>query len=334
MTDVKMNLTEGQYGLTIGLLQTIPRAFAFSDEEMDSDLSASPTREPSPIPPPPPKDGAPEETVDLLPELAAVAKGPDGQLVALKTSLELTFAVQRVTLELFTAAAVSKETVEAASLARFSLNDTGVKYKMLSNGSMEAEVVIRSFTVHDTRPARQTKFREIIPATSHAGHQFMINYTQSGGSDRSSFANVTIDSPKVIFSLDPLFALLDYFMSAFRQSAQVSTPAIEDGPEELPVADGSPAAPSGSTFAFRANVVSPTIILLDNPERVDSEAIILSISQVQMSQQGEAFCPFGSSSARLMPCFPRDYGAHGQQSWHVPLQDGPPEGQHSLPRQL
>ncbi|ORY90221.1 hypothetical protein BCR35DRAFT_261800 [Leucosporidium creatinivorum] len=283
MSDVKMNLTQAQYGFLISLSQTIPRAFAFADDEMDDE---SLSIEPTPAPTPPTKDdNAP--AIDLLPELSTVAKKPDGSTVPLKSSLELTFAVGTVYLELFTEAAITTDSLKEASLARFSLNETSVKYKMLSDGSMEAEVTIRSFTVHDTRPARLTKFREIIPATKHAGHQFMINFTQSGGNDKSSFANVTVDTPKVVFSLDPLFALLDYFMSAFR-NAQGALPAVEEEAPEADEDDGTVAQqPVGdSTFAFRVNVVSPTIILLDNPEKSDSEAVILSISQVQMAQQG------------------------------------------------
>ncbi|KAM0749832.1 hypothetical protein T439DRAFT_348604 [Meredithblackwellia eburnea MCA 4105] len=292
MTDVKMGLTQAQYKLTMSLLQTIPRAFSFSDEEMEDDVSSMPTPPTAPVNAPAKAiEAKPEETVDLLPELATVAKGADGKVVPLKSSLELVFGVKKISLELFTAAAAGKVTLKDASLARFSLNDTGVKYKMLTNGSMEAEVVLRSFTVHDTRPARQTKFREIIPATSHSGHQFMVNYTQSGGTDRSSFANVTIDTPTLIFSLDPLFALLDYFMSAFPSKPSSPTPAPADDTESssaVSIVDPTMPArdPNAPTFAFRVNIVSPQIKLLDDPERNDSEAVVLSIDQVLMSQQG------------------------------------------------
>lgn len=276
MSDVKMSLTEAQYVFMIGLSQTIPRAFS-SEEAEDDDYSLPP----APATPTPVTSTDPNllETVDLLPELGMTAKRSDGVLVPLSSSLELVFDVGTVYMELFTSTAVSTASLRDASLAKFSLNETGVRYKMLSNGSMEAEVIVRSFTVHDTRTSRQTKFREIIPATSHDGHQFMINFTQSGGTDQSAFANVTIDSPKIIFSLDPLFALLDYFTSPFNEQLDVAEPATD-----LPVAAATPT--EGRTFAYRVNVVSPTIILLDNPERADSEAVILSISQIQMSQQG------------------------------------------------
>ena len=223
--------------------------------------------------------------VDLLPELPRTAQTPNGDKVDLKSSLELDFAIKTIFLELYTDAATSKASLEEAALARFSLNNTAVKYKMLASGSLEAEVAISSLTVHDMRPARLTKFREIVPATKHAGHQFMIHYSQASGLDRSSIANVTIDSPKIIFSLDPVFAMLDYFMSPFSNSP-AGPPEIDPGLLEADEQELAPAPAPAAEFAWRVNVVSPTIILLENPAKSDSEAVVLSISQLQMSQQG------------------------------------------------
>ncbi|GAA5827080.1 hypothetical protein JCM11251_002234 [Rhodosporidiobolus azoricus] len=295
MSDFKIKLTQAQYGLLIHLSQTIPSAFALGDSDVDESAVLAQAH----LPTPPAKDEVPagkqeqqkrKEGVDLLPELSRVAHGPDGETVRLKSTLEVSFAIKTVYLELFTEAATSVDSLEEASLARFSLNDTDIKYKMLSNSSMEAEVAIRSFTVHDTRPARLTKFREIIPASRHSGHQFMIHFTQSGGADKSSIANVTVDSPKVIFSLDPVFALLDFATSAFQKTqGQLDAEDEDDIDEGLKEADeqkvDDKSADQG-TFAFRVNVVKPTIILLEDPGKADSEAVVLSLDQVQMSQQG------------------------------------------------
>ncbi|GAA6031882.1 hypothetical protein JCM8097_003317 [Rhodosporidiobolus ruineniae] len=298
MSDVKMKLTQAQYGLLIHLAQTIPSAFALSDADLDETAVLEHTQMPA-LPATkkeleddvPKEDDKVPESVDLLPELSRVGKGPDGETVRLRSNLELQFAVKTVYLELFTEAATTVDSLEEASLARFSLNDTNVKYKMLSNSSMEAEVAIRSFTVHDTRPARLTKFREIIPATKHSGHQFMVHYTQSGGADKSAIANVTVDSPKVIFSLDPVFALLDFFTSAFQQTKAIlpdDDESEDDVDEGLKEADEQKVdnKADGGSFAFRVNVVAPTIILLEDPGKADSEAVVLSLAQVQMSQQG------------------------------------------------
>ncbi|KAK4050444.1 Vacuolar protein sorting-associated protein 13 [Microbotryomycetes sp. JL201] len=298
MSDVKMKLTQAQYGFILSMLQTIPQAFSMDEDEIEDDsTSIRPT--PSPELASRPTNGTSdsktdqqEATVDLLPELSTVAKKPDGTTVPLKSTLEAVFSMGTIYLELFTIDARSLETLDDASLARFSLNETGVKYKLMSNGSMEAEVAIKSFTIHDTRPARLTKFREIIPASKHSGHQFMISYSTSGGIEGSSFANVTIDTPKIVFSLDPLFALLDYFTSPFAtDTQQLQEPqSKEEEDEDVDVDDNENGIvneqPAPSRFAFRVNVVSPTVILLANPEKADSEAVILSISQVQMAQQG------------------------------------------------
>lgn len=302
MSDVKMKLTQVQYGLLYRLSQKIPAAFQLGEDEgLDGiDDEASAMLKATPIPTPPAKDvrvsatsssqpdGArqqADQVVDLLPELPRTAQTADGEKIALKPSLELDFTVKTVLLELYTAAATNKKSLDDASLARFSLNQTSVKYKMLASGSLEAEVTISSFTVHDTRPSHLTKFREIVPATRHSGHQFMIHYSQASGVDRSAIANVTVDSPKVIFSLDPVFALLDYFMSAFPKAVpaplEIDPALVEADEQEI-----APPAPSSGEFAWRVNVVSPTIILLEDPSKSDSEAVVLSLSQLQMSQQG------------------------------------------------
>ena len=68
------------------------------------------------------------------------------------------------------------------------------KLKMLSDSSLEAELALKAFTLSDTRPNKDTKFREIIPASRHVGHQLMISFSMSGDpSDRSSLALITVD---------------------------------------------------------------------------------------------------------------------------------------------
>jgi vacuolar protein sorting-associated protein 13A/C len=335
MSDVQIKLTEQQYGFIMALTQAIPRAFAIeTDDDVDADnavssipsVSATPTARTPPAQQEPRSDahhpGA-SAGVDLLPELGLVGHTADGSHVQLHATLDLLFSVQTINLELYSAAATAQDTLHNASLARFALNGSEVKLKMLSDSSLEAEVALKSFTVSDTRPDKETKFREIIPAVRHDGHQFMLSYTASGGPDSTALALVTIDSPKVIFSLDPVFALLGFFMSAFSEadaqmaqdsqraaaSAAAAEGALGDngaaatrkraeaaskrGGKSLQSAHTQPSAasepsqnaPAQSTMSFRVNIVDPTIILLAAPERSDTDAIVLSIRQVLMSQQ-------------------------------------------------
>ncbi|PWN54382.1 hypothetical protein IE53DRAFT_157097 [Violaceomyces palustris] len=310
MSDVHIKLTEQQYAFVMALTESIPRAFAVSDQdEQEDDRSSRDAVRGLPSPPeqPPTADmgqdssgkhageAEPNSTsVDMLPELGTVAH-VDGKEVQVHTSLDLLFSVNSIHLELFSAAATAQESLRNAQLAKFSLHGSEVKLKMLSDSALEAEVSLKTFTVTDTRPDKDTKFREIIPAVKHDGHQIMISYTMSGGSDRSALALITIDSPKVIFSLDPMFALLNFFMSAFQQTNEVEGKAstIKPSPSagEVSKTEGAQqskesASSEQGSLAFRVNVVDPTIILLAAPERTDTEAIVLSIKQVLMSQQG------------------------------------------------
>ena len=119
----------------------------------------------------------------------------------------------------------------------------------------------------------------------------MVSYAQSGGTDRSAVANVTIDTPSIIFSLDPLFALLDFVSTPSKEAAaraaetEASTPETEDLPVVSEEAD-KPDQPAQGTLAYRVNVVQASVKLLADPSRQDSEAIVLSIRQVQLAQQG------------------------------------------------
>ena len=148
-----MHLTAQQYAFLLDLSKLVPRTFATTDEEAieDGDLdaqvssAASPVRGASPESTAVSQKAAQEETVDLFPELAKVAINEQGETVQLFSKLEFAFTVTTVYLELFTKDAITQADLKNHSLARFSLNEADIKYKMVSNGSMEAEVLLRSF---------------------------------------------------------------------------------------------------------------------------------------------------------------------------------------------
>ncbi|KAJ2927125.1 hypothetical protein H1R20_g9964, partial [Candolleomyces eurysporus] len=153
----------------------------------------------------------------------------------------------------------------------------------LSDGSLEAQVVLRSFTMSNTRPG-PTKFREIIPAAQHDRNQFMILYTSSGSqlpSGPASLAVLTIDSPQIIFAVDPVFALLQFFARPISPSPQTPPQAatineIQTVPEEAPP----------SQFDFRVDLHDASISILENETDPQCRAIKLHIGQVLLSQQG------------------------------------------------
>ena len=109
----------------------------------------------------------------------------------------------------------------------------------------------------------------------------MLQYTSSGGPDKSALAVVTIDSPRFILALDPLVALLEFAISPFKKAAE--EPQTDMQQEAGEPVEG-PANPAGS-LAFRVEIVEATVIVLADDTNPKSQAIQLSIKQILLSQQ-------------------------------------------------
>lgn len=277
ISDVKLQLTQTQYGLLMGLSQAIPRVLAGAPE---GNAQAASVTSPAIKSPAPSDLNAP--AVDLEPELRAVTEGA----TRIWTTLDLVVSISAVKLRLFDGQASTEENLKDHGIARFALNDSTLRFKMLSDGAGEAQIVLKSFTMGNTRPGN-SKFREIIPAAQHDRNQFMILYTMSGGSSGSSLAILTIDSPQVIFAIEPVIALLNFFTSAFstpnatnQHNAQTSQADLQTvNPETLP---------SQSRLDFRVDLHDVSISILENDADADSQAIRLSINQILLSQQASS----------------------------------------------
>ncbi|KAJ6610914.1 vacuolar protein sorting-associated protein 13 [Mycena sp. CBHHK59/15] len=269
ISDVRLHLTQVQYILLIQLSQSIPRVLAGGPE---ASVQAQP--------PPSTKSASQvvdtEPHVDLQPELK-MATSVNGNRPW--TSLDLVVVVNVVKLHLYDARATTESNLKEHGIARFALNNNTLRLKMLSDGAGEAQVVLKSFTVGNTRPGT-SKFREIIPAAQHDRNQFMVLYTMSDGSNPSALAVLTVDSPQVIFAVDPVIALLHFFSSAFA-SAPVSD-VNEENTAEIEAAE-----PQGQTTVdFRVDLHDVSVSVLENDADAESPAMKLTITQILLSQQG------------------------------------------------
>lgn len=312
MSDFNLRLTQYQLKALMEISRSVPAAFvsesADGDEEaeraVDEDtLQKAKTwtaEEKS-------KDDQP--LVDLSPELSSLDKT--------WTTLDLVFNVNTIGLELFMAP--QDEPVgdlKARSLSRFSLDETKVKTRMLSDGSLEAELLIRSFTIHDSRPRETNKFRRIMTSSNKEVQQLMASVTMSGGQERSLIAMATIDSPRVIFALDYLFTIQKFVSEglAAEEASVVDDESLMETPDESDAESmqvtftgsrsrasqsqdiqrsndsnegdaGVTEKKSSMSIAFRVNLVDAQIILIANPLSSSSEAIVLSVRQMLLSQQ-------------------------------------------------
>jgi vacuolar protein sorting-associated protein 13A/C len=276
VSDVKLALTEVQYGMLVALSRSVPLIFAGApDGAAHAELSTA-------------KRGTVathhEPAVDLYPELEG-----HSDTAHPRTTLDLVLTVATVKLQLYDRQATSEANLKEHGIARFALSDNSVRVKMLSDGAMEAQVVLRSFTMSNTAPG-PSKFREIIPAAQHDRNQFMLLYTTSGGSEPSSLALLTVDSPHILFSLSPVFALTEFFMSALGTSNAVvdytaeAPKTLEEGNANAPAAEKAP-------LQFRIDLCDVSISLLEDDLDADSQAIRLTVAQISLLQQA-CFYPY------------------------------------------
>jgi vacuolar protein sorting-associated protein 13A/C len=292
-----LHLTQTQYQLIIQLSQAIPRVVAGVPNEISemnypvsTEASTSPTEEP--------------KLVDLEPELAST----DGSRI--RPTLDLIVSVKAIKLQLYDAAVFGDQSLKDHGIARFALNDNTLRLKILSDGAMEAQVVLRSLTMNNTRPGK-TKFREMIPAAQHERNQFMVLYTMSGGISGSSLAVLTVDSPKIIFAIDPLIALLGFFTNS-----DASRPV----PEEYIMKNEQRSIPDRK-MDFRIDLHDLSVSVLENDADPESHSIQLAVEQILLSQQ---VCFVNIFTVHRMGPngFIGHYGPHCQPTGHVTNANG------------
>ncbi|KAG4417512.1 hypothetical protein IFR04_009324 [Cadophora malorum] len=315
MTDFNLRITQTQLKFLLELAKSVPAAFAVdadaNEQQAMDDVPKATLKKAKTIEAK--TDSSTNEVhgdnqlVDLGPELGVDSKS--------WTKLDLAFHVHTIGLELI----LAKEDepvgdLEASSLSKFSLDDTKVKLRMMTDGSLESELLIQSFTIQDSRTKSTNKFRRIMTSSNKDVQQFMASVTISGGKERNLIAIVAIDSPRVIFALDYLFAIQAFVAGGLA----VEEPLIPDDESLLESQDdsdndsvapttgsrplpsrakssrsvakspspaSSQAEESPMTIAFRVNVVDAQIILIANPFSSSSEAIVLGTKQILMSQQ-------------------------------------------------
>ncbi|KAH9944371.1 vacuolar protein sorting-associated protein 13 [Epithele typhae] len=282
ISDVRLHLTQTQYCLVIALLQSIPKVFAdvpdatsLTTPTLPSSVTASDIQSRH--------DSTTESSVtpvDLRPELAT---HPSSGAARPYTTLDLVVTIGAVKLHLYDEHATTPENVKEHGIARFTLGDNSLRFKMLSHGAMEAQIVLKSMMMNNTRPGN-SKFREIMPAAQHDRNQVMLLYTSSGGPTSQSLAILTVDSPEVIFAIDPVFALLEFFTSAF-SSSPAPSPDVEQETAVTQVAH--PSQPSNSsTFDFRFDLHDVSVSILEDDAMINTQAIRLTVKQLLVSQQG------------------------------------------------
>lgn len=303
MSPINLCIAQTQLKFLMELSKTVPNAFG-TDLEKDEEniLQELPQSTTEPVRRLIQKEPRDDEKVE-----PPIYQGPElDPRSEAWIKLDFVFKAKKIGLELI----LAKEEepigdLESASLSKFALNDTNVRLRMKSDDSLESELLINSFTIKDSRTRESNKFRKIMSLINDdVKQQFMASVTISGGINRHLIAMLTVDSPRVIFAMDYLFAVQSFAATAFSPEEtldvgsalenDITTPEESDsgvstpvGKEELKVqvkpevsVDEDP-----MSISFRINVIDAQVILIANPAISNSEAIVLGTKQVLVSQQ-------------------------------------------------
>ncbi|KAL7775008.1 hypothetical protein CFE70_005924 [Pyrenophora teres f. teres 0-1] len=299
MSDINLQLTPDQMKFALELSRSIPAAFATEPDAIDEDVQAELPNETTG----PARRLTDKDTLEPSSKDVVTSQGPelhtnDGKWA----KLDFVFKVGTIGLELVKSTdGEPVGDVEAASLSKFSLNDTNVKVRMISDGAMEAELVVQSFTIRDSRTQGTNKFRKIMSLINNdVKQQFMASVSISGGQERNMIALLTIDSPRIILALDYLFALQAFANAGLATDEPLiieeETELDEtDSDDEIMSPDGSrvieqlpspeESTDNGMNISFRVNLVDAQVVLIANPAMASSEAIVLGTKQVLVSKQ-------------------------------------------------
>ncbi|KAI0535905.1 vacuolar protein sorting-associated protein 13 [Xylaria digitata] len=301
MTDVNLRITQYQLKYLLAISKSVPAAFvtdAGASEEAERDVDEGTLRRAKTMSST--TTSHDDHLVDLSPEL--------GSRDNTWTKLDLVFTIHKVGLELINAhEGRPVGNTDTASLSRFSLDDSKLKLRILADNSLEAEFVIHSFTIYDSRAREGNKYKRIMTSSNKSVQQFMATLSMAEGKERSMIAVVVIDSPRIIFALDYLFAIQKFITVGLEANEPVQdivespteTPDVSDteslqvqwtgrrsGSETRKVlqSEGGTEQPKMSV-AFHLNIVDAQVILIANPLSSSSEAIVLRTKQVLLSQQ-------------------------------------------------
>ncbi|KAF3389182.1 Vacuolar protein sorting-associated protein 13 [Penicillium rolfsii] len=296
LSPINLRISQSQLKFLLALSKSIPGAFATDTEQQELEaMEALPSSVTEPT----------KEATSMTPrsqtdQEASVAGGNAGKETWVR--LDMIFKVDSVGLELILANDNQPVgNLEDSSLSKFSLNDTRVKLRMLTDGSLESELLIHSFSIRDSRQQDKNKFRNIMSLINNdVQQQFMASLSMSPGPDKHLIAMLTIDSPRIMFALDYLSALQSFSNSAFASEAPVevveeetespegsefdSHAATSTGKAITEVSDGDGQAGT-TTVSFRVNLVDAQVIMVANPAISHSEAIVLGTKEILISHQ-------------------------------------------------
>lgn len=201
--------------------------------------------------------------------------------------LGVLFDIPRVSLTLFNKTE-GVSNFESKMLSSLAVNGFKVSLDMKDSGHFTSDLSVASFTFTDVREGTQNKFTQIIAPIESSKKQFVLSANTDGeGSSRAITVILTIEQPHILLALDHIFELQSF---ANRGLELQLSKTLNVGDEEAErVKDerniDTVSAPEPSKIGFSFNVMGPSITLLADSTKPDTEAAVFKAEQVLLTSQ-------------------------------------------------
>ncbi|KAI3405553.2 VPS13 [Candida oxycetoniae] len=226
----------------------------------------------------------------LLPPSSSPPPPSEVQIPSDHIMVDLKFTVPLLALTLYNKTLGSKD-VSELSLSKFSLNGLNINFVSDQSTHFKSDLKITSFVVEDVRKHTQSKFLTLIPAVEGVKDQFVLSANSSGDpEDKNITILLTVEKPTAVLALDYLFELQAFFehsMSPQRpeltpRNSRKSVVSISQGSKKPLVNE---VASTTSKVGFSINVTKPSVFLLADDSKEDTEAVVFKIEQILITKQ-------------------------------------------------
>lgn len=290
MPEVDMHLTELQLRYLYNLLNSVSRVFELSDDDSLDDVE---------------EDAENANAVIKHNTSVIQGKNPNREIPAKTegsqvaeshpkhTQVVCDFDIPRISLNLYNKTAHVAD-IETKILTSLAISDFELAFKMTEDTHFVSDISVASFTINDARVGTTNRFTEIIPRIEGDKKQFVLNATTDGAVDsKNTTVMLTIEKPKTILALDYIFELQTFANKGLELDTPISIAIDDDNEDDEETSDEKAAARSKdepvddtkSKVGFSVNITDPSVILLADSSKIDTEAIVFKVEQVLVTSQ-------------------------------------------------
>lgn len=207
--------------------------------------------------------------------------------------VDFTFEIPQVSLTIYNNTH-NVEDFRDKKLSLFALKNSRVKFVMKQDTHFVCDIEVEAFVVEDVRVNCSNRFKEIIPPIEN-DKQFVLSASSDGKPDKKNVVVVLdIKNPKTILALDYMLEL-QLFVNKGLESKRplISDEDLDDLDDEKEeknnfanvASNNEGSDDSGMTFGFSINLKEPSITLLADGSKPDTEAIVFKVEQVLLTSQ-------------------------------------------------